>query len=103
MSFRTLLIAVLTALSAATVPVRAASPTVATCFVDWSDAAPVVEREQLTTARNVHDLARRHVLGELVRITLCREADVYTYRLVVRDGQGRVLNVTVDARRPFDR
>ena len=103
MSVRAPLIALMFALAAATAPVRAAPPTVATCFVDWSDAAPVVEREQLTTARNVHDLARRHVLGELVRITLCREADVYTYRLVVRDGQGRVLNVTVDARRPFDR
>ena len=103
MSFRTPLVSVLIALAAASAPIRAAPPNVVTCYVDWSDAAPVVEREQLTTARNVHDLARQHVAGELVRITLCHDANVYTYRLVVRDGQGRVLNVTVDARRPFDR
>lgn len=103
MSFRPLLIALLAVVAAGPVAAQAVSPAVAICFIDWSDAAPVVEREQLTSARSVHDLARRHVAGELVRITLCHEADVYTYRLVMRDGQGRVLNVIVDARRPFDR
>ena len=84
---------------AASVP----SPAVAdsSCFLEWSDAAPVVEREQLTPARGIHDLTRQFVLGDLMRITLCREADVYVYRLIVRDREGRLSKFTVDARRPF--
>ena len=92
--------AALAALAFAITPV---TPAGAACFLEWSDAALVVESERLTPVRSVHDLARRHVPGELVRITLCREADIYTYRLLVRDDQGRVSNFTVDARHPFGR
>ena len=101
MPLRTSLLALFTAFASVITGARAAPPTPTACFVEWSDAAPVVEREQLTSARSVHDLARRHVLGELVRITLCQDAESFIYRLLVRDGQGRVSTFTVDARRPF--
>jgi hypothetical protein len=79
------------------------------CYADWSDAAPVVARERLVAASEMQELARRRLAGELVRITLCRldagrggEAQ-FVYRIVMRDGRGRITNMTVDARRPFER
>jgi uncharacterized membrane protein YkoI len=94
-------IAALALAAALIAPLDAASATESSCFVEWSDAAPVVEQERLTSARSVHDLARRHVLGDLMRITLCREAGSFVYRLLVRDRDGRLTKVKVDARHPF--
>jgi len=73
------------------------------CWPEWSDAAAVVERERLASAKGVHVLARQHTGGELLRITLCEQGGAYVYRLLVRDDQGRVSSHTVDARRPFHR
>ena len=74
-----------------------------TCYGDWSEAAPVVRRENLRAARDVHELARARLNGDLVRITLCREASRYVYHLLLRDLQGRISNLKVDAATPFDR
>lgn len=71
------------------------------CIGDWSEAAPIVARENLTSARDVHEIARAHLAGDLVRITLCREGSRFVYRLVVRDERGRISSRTVDARNPF--
>jgi uncharacterized membrane protein YkoI len=73
------------------------------CWPEWSEAAAVVERERLTSAKGVNSLARQHIGGDLVRITLCTQDGAYVYRLLVRNAQGHVATVTVDARRPFDR
>lgn len=79
-----------------------ASPPEPACWSEWSDAAEVVERERLAPAKGVHGLTRQRVGGDLVRITLCEMGGAYVYRLLVRDPKGRVLMLTVDARRPFD-
>lgn len=73
------------------------------CFSDWSDAAPVVARERLVAVRAVQDLVRSRQAGDVVRITLCRQADRYVYRLLLRDDHGRMSSLTVDARAPFVR
>lgn len=73
------------------------------CFADWSDAAPVVAAHKLVPAAGLNDLARRHVRGDVVRITLCREETRFVYRLLVRQGGGQINNLTVDARQPFAR
>lgn len=73
----------------------------AACFENWSDAAPVVAREQLSAVRDVHEKARRIHHGEIVRITLCQEDQGYTYRVLLRDWSGRMSNLKVDARTPF--
>jgi hypothetical protein len=83
------------------VPVRAAPFAEATCFADWSDAAPLVAAHNLTPAKGLHDLARRHVPGDLVRVTLCREETRFVYRLLVRQAGGHLSHVTVDAQHPF--
>lgn len=82
-------------------PAKASGDVQVTCYADWSDAAPIVMREQLVTARDMHAEARLRYNGDLVRITLCEEDSHFTYRLLVRDPQGRISGVTVDARKPF--
>ncbi len=67
------------------------------CYGDWSDAALVVAAERLRSARDVHDLARAHLGGDVVRIVLCRVADDYVYRVVLRRADGRIGNLTVSA------
>ena len=89
----------------ATGVVSAAPDTVGNCFQDWSDAAPIVAREQLLAARDVQELTRRQLFGDVVRITLCREGTGYVYRLLHRDNNGRISNHKIDAhggQRPSD-
>lgn len=71
------------------------------CHTDWSDAAPIVKRENLVPAREVHEQVRKRHLGEPIRITLCEEKGQFVYRLVLQDGAGKVKNLTLDARKPF--
>jgi len=71
------------------------------CIADWSEAAPIVARENLSTARDVQELARRRLDGDLVRITLCQDGSRFIYRIVMRDVHGRISSLTIDARRPF--
>ena len=73
------------------------------CFADWSDAGPIVRREALVAVKVVHELARQHKIGDLVKVTLCEENGRFVYRLVVREPTGRIVALTTDARRPFDR
>ncbi|MEZ5853942.1 MAG: hypothetical protein R3D67_04055 [Hyphomicrobiaceae bacterium] len=67
------------------------------CFADWSDAAPIVSREGLRTARDVLGDTRDHLGAEVVRITLCQNQSGFIYRLVLRSSDGRLHNSTVSA------
>ncbi len=71
------------------------------CYSSWSEAAPIVKREQLATAKEIHEQVRKRNLGEPIRITLCEEKGRFAYRLMLQDGSGKVKNLTIDARRPF--
>jgi uncharacterized membrane protein YkoI len=71
------------------------------CYADWSTAAPIVRREKLVSARELHEEARKRQLGEPIRITLCEDQGRFVYRIVVQDASGKVRNLTVDARKPF--
>jgi uncharacterized membrane protein YkoI len=70
------------------------------CY-EWSDAAPIVRRENLFSAKDLHEQARRKIEGDLIRITLCEHNGDYVYRLVVQHPGGRVRHMMVDARAPF--
>ena len=70
------------------------------CY-DWTDAAPIVRREKLASAKDVHQVAREKLDGELLRITLCEEKGQFVYKLVVQQEGGRLRYLTVDARAPF--
>jgi hypothetical protein len=72
------------------------------CFDDWSDAAPIVLRENLLPARDIHSWARKRLKGKVIRMTLCQDGDRYIYRILVREPKGRIRNRIVDARGPLD-
>lgn len=100
MSRRPILAACLLLLAAVVLPARV--PTVAAgerCYRDWSDAAPIVVREQLRSARDVQDMARIELGGDVVRIVLCEADGGFIYRLVLRRLDGRIGTLTVSAAR----
>lgn len=71
----------------------------ARCWADWSDAAPVVQKESLKPAKEIAASVRARG-KEVVRMTLCEERGKYIYRMVVVSG-GKVENLTVDAGKSF--
>jgi len=73
------------------------------CFADWSQAAPVVAREKLVSAKDIHDLVRQKLSANVVRITLCKGPLGYEYRLVTFEANGKARKLTVDAKRPVVR
>ena len=99
MSRRHLAIAVSTAAAAALALLAAPAAASDRCYGDWSDAAPIVAREQLRSARDVQDMARVELGGDVVRILLCEADGTFVYRLVLRRLDGRIGNLTVNAAR----
>lgn len=73
------------------------------CFDNWSEAAPIVQREGLVSTHDLYQQLRDRHSGDVIRITLCREDNRYIYRVVLRQESGRLVNHSLDARRPFDR
>lgn len=73
------------------------------CYADWSVAAPIVRKQGLATVETLARRARAKISGAIVKTMLCEENGGFVYRLVVRDSQGRLSNLTVDARSPFGR
>lgn len=74
------------------------------CITDWSIAAPIVHKEKLTTVEALSRIAADKMVGSaIVRTALCEEEGVFSYRIIMRDAQGRLSTHTVDARAPFNR
>lgn len=82
---------------------RAADAQVGDCFSSWSEAAPVVKREGLATIERVNRLARDRAAAQIVNGKLCQDSGRYVYRLVVREANGPLKTLVVDAREPFGR
>ena len=93
-------LAVLTFLGAAAL--LPASAEAGACFSDWSVAAPIVREEGLVSVERLARLGRGKLAGDIVKTTLCRDANGFVYRLVLRDTHGNFSNRTVNARRPFE-
>ena len=70
------------------------------CY-EWTEAAPIVRREKLVSAKDLHEQARQRLDGELIRITLCEEKGNFIYKLVLQGGGGKLRYMSVDARAPF--
>jgi uncharacterized membrane protein YkoI len=71
------------------------------CFSDWSAAAAVVKSEGLVTLDELTKLAPSKFGGEIVRSALCESEKGHVYRLTIRDANGRLMSVVVDAKHPF--
>lgn len=74
-----------------------------TCMADWSVAASIVRKEGLTTVEQLINLANKSGTGSIVRTTLCETDGNYVYRIVVKQDNGKLKSMTVDARKPFAR
>jgi uncharacterized membrane protein YkoI len=71
------------------------------CWTDWSAAAAVVRRETLTSVERVSKLASEQFPGaEIIKVTLCEERGKFVYRLVLRERQGQLKSVLLNARQP---
>lgn len=71
------------------------------CFESWSEAGPIAQKEGLVSTHDIYQQLRDRHTGEVIRITLCREGDKFVYRVVLRQTSGRLINHSLDARRPF--
>lgn len=81
-----------------------ASQAQVSCITDWSIAAPIVYKEKLVTVEALSRLAADKISGSsIVRTALCEDNGNFFYRIVMRDGQGRLSSHLVDARAPFAR
>ena len=71
------------------------------CTDNFSDIASAVQANGLTPAKDLQDLASGKVDGKLIKISLCGSGDAYTYKLVVLQPGGQLVNLSVDAKNPF--
>lgn len=69
------------------------------CLPDWSEAVQTVRQLNLATLEELGAARSNEIGGQVVKSTLCRNGRGYFYRLVVRDGHGRLRSVTLDATR----
>ena len=69
------------------------------CFVDWAAAAAVVKRENLVTVEALGSQFRHQRPGVIVKTQLCQKDGEYTYRLVIRQPNGRFKSAIYDAKR----
>jgi uncharacterized membrane protein YkoI len=72
------------------------------CYDDWSDAAPIVLRENLIPTRDLQSWVRKRLKGKVIRVTLCQDGERYVYRVLVREPKGRIRNRMIEARGPLD-
>ena len=71
------------------------------CFADWSAASAVVKSQGLMTLDQLTKLAPAKLGGEIVRSALCEGENGHVYRLVIRNREGQLKTVVVDAKHPF--
>lgn len=73
-------------------------PAAAECISDWSTAAQIARSEKLLS---VEKLRRGVALGgEILTTTLCQDGGQYHYKFVVRQQDGRLKTVPVNAMPP---
>jgi len=67
------------------------------CFNDWATASAIVADRRMVNVAELSQIARNKFQGQLLTARLCRDKLGYFYRLVIRDNNGRVKRVRVDA------
>ena len=70
------------------------------CYADWGVAGEIVRREKLVTVQQLTQGNAPGVPGTIVKTTLCKDGDDFIYKLVVRDANGQLKTIVVDARNP---
>jgi hypothetical protein len=90
-------LAILGPMAVLALPASSPADAVGRCYEEWSEAAPIVARERLRTARDVRHMARSTLGSDVVRIVLCDENGAYVYRLVLRRLDGSLGTMKVGA------
>jgi uncharacterized membrane protein YkoI len=73
------------------------------CFADWSVAAPIVKQEGLASVEELSRKGQGKLPGPIVKTVLCREQGAFVYQLIVREPNGQLKRLSVDARHPFEK
>jgi hypothetical protein len=68
------------------------------CFNDWGLAGEIVRHEKLLTVEEISKSLAADGVGQLVKTTLCRTADGYMYRLVIRKSSGQLKTTIMSAK-----
>jgi hypothetical protein len=68
------------------------------CLNDWGLAGQIVRQEKLITVEEVAKSLTADGVGQLVKTTLCRSADGYFYRLVIRSPTGQLKSSVMSAK-----
>ena len=71
------------------------------CTENWSEMASAVTANSLMPAKELQRLAKDHIDGKLIKISLCQAGGVFQYELVFLDAAGQVVTQAVDAKSPF--
>lgn len=97
--FPLLALALVVAMLSAPPPFAAAVESEMTCIDDWSLASKIVARERLVGVGELQRALPASVEGAIVRAHLCEGREGYVYRVLVRDRNGHLTKVMLDARR----
>ncbi len=68
------------------------------CFNNWSMAAPIARQQGLMTLDKLSTRIAMQFNSRLVKVVLCRKADRFFYRIVVKTNDGRLDLMRVDAK-----
>jgi len=68
------------------------------CLNDWGLAGQIVRQEKLITVEEVAKSLTADGVGQLVKTTLCRSAEGYFYRIVIRSPTGQLKSSVMSAR-----
>jgi uncharacterized membrane protein YkoI len=74
-----------------------ASPARAEC-VPWRQAGDIIRENGLKSGKDVYDRIKQEKQGEIITANLCEENGRFVYRIVLLSAQGKVTNLSVDAR-----
>ena len=70
------------------------------CYADWGVAGEIVRREKLVTVQQLTQSNAAGLPGQIVKTTLCKDGDDFIYKIVIRQADGQLKTIVVDARRP---
>jgi len=85
-------------ISAAAIVLLQGSAIADDCLNDWGLAGQIVRQEKLITVEEVAKSLTADGVGQLVKTTLCRSAEGYFYRIVIRSPTGQLKSSVMSAR-----
>jgi len=70
------------------------------CHSDWATASTIVASRNMVNVAELSRIAREKFDGQVMTARLCNDGDGYFYRVVIRQDDGRVKRVKINATTP---